>query len=259
MERATPVSYNPERTNIFKMGLYLPPYRECRTRVATFPSQNAYDFWGERGSFFTSSEVFVDGKSIAKIHTECVNEEGYVLVDLEEVSSLIDDDKPGMVIVEMNHDKKIPMETYATYQHRGTGSITSFPVAMFIGDIIYVEAHAEQLENTMFWPGIISDDQSESCIVVLNPFKVNYNYQLSLYTPDGIRHQSEVLRLKRNQFAIHNIEDIFPSQVKGMGAASQKFTFCVSAQYKVVSYFGIRDRKNGIFTTLDHLHPFILV
>lgn len=259
MELSTPLSYDPDRMGQFKLCLYLPPYNEYRVKVANFPGANANKAWGMDGKFFTSSDVYVEGKKVARMHTECVDESGYVSVDLTEVASLIDPDQSALVIVGMCHDLKIPAETYASYYHCQTGSYISFPVAGFIGDQIYTESHADRLENTMFWPGIVSNEHSESCIIVTNPFDVNFSYQLTLFAPDGSKQQSEVLRLKRHQFKIHSIEEVFAEFLQQCDYPSDVCSLCVSAQYKVISYFGIRDRQNKFFTTLDHLHPFILV
>jgi len=127
----------------------------------------------------------------------------------------------------------------------------------FVGDVLYPTTHTQQLENTLFWPGLLPNKHMLMSVAVANPFPLVMGYQVHLFRADGTKEQSEVFRLKTCTMAIHSLEELFPEGMAAVGPDGRS-AVCVAAQYKLIAYMVVRDRATGIISTLDHMHTYCL-
>jgi hypothetical protein len=253
----TPPPFQREQmSTLFSCALAL-PIHNYTTTFTNFPGTNCISNWGMRGDFFTTLNLYQNGLRVAEVAVRHCNETGCLHADLGELAPFIDENKAGILLLQTCHTKDIPLDMYMFHTHHRTGSYVSYPVATYMGDQIYTVGHSLHLENTLFWPGIISNEHSESLIAVLNPYHVNMSYQFSIYLPDGTRRQSEVLKTSPFSHTLYSLEDVFP-ELKENASQNGTISFCIAGQYKLVSYFMIRNRATGIYSTIDHLHQYCL-
>lgn len=235
------------------------PSEEFTTSVNLFPGALAFPPWGTSGDFFISFTLFDGGKKLGEIHSQKCDVTGRLAVELDDFLKFCPAVKNGLIVARYRHAPSIPIELYFSHLHKPTGTYFAYPAAAFIGDKLYPEVHAQQLENTMFWPGLVTDKSLTASISILNPFKVSFAYQFTLYKPDGQRVQTQPLRIKPYRSEEHRLEDLFP-EVRAISSEDQgKYAICVAAQYKVVAYHLIRHNESNAITGLDHLHTYCLV
>jgi hypothetical protein len=158
------------------------------------------------------------------------------------------------MVVDFHHAKEIPVELYLSHIHRKTGAYIAYPGIGFLGDQLYPEVHAQQLENTLFWPAISEDVVSQTSLALLNPYKVSFAYQVSLFEQGLLIAQTDTMRLPPLRVVRHFTADLFPEIV----LTNRQISLCVAAQYKLVAYVIISNRDSGIISTIDHLHAYCL-
>ena len=171
---------------------------------------------------------------------------------------MLPDSDGGMMIIEYFHAKDIPVEVYTNHVHRETSSYFATNAIAFTGDQLYPDVHTTQLENTLFWPGVLCNEDVDTRVVVINPYKLTFSFQIHLILGDGNRKQTTVLKLAPYTSGIYSLEELFSDEIEDLFDFTGKNSICVASQYKQVSYAMIRDRRTGIVTTMDHLHNYCL-
>jgi hypothetical protein len=258
MEHATSLRYDPSKVSPLFTATMLPSTRDYSTALNLFPGNNAHEPWGKQGTFFASVLIYSKGRLITKIHTPHCTEKGNIRISIDE---FIDRDacpEGGVMILEYHHANEIPVEAYSNHVHRETGSYYATNVIAFIGDQLAPVVHATQLENTLFWPGIICNDQVQTKVAVVNPYRQIFAFQVHLYLENGQRCQTEVLKLKPFAHHVYSVEDLFPEQIDALHELTGRNSLCIASQYKQISYGMLCDRKTGIVTTMDHFHNYCL-
>lgn len=240
------------------VGYVLPP-EEYATIITNFPGTNCCEPFGLSGHFFFNFHFYNKGKKVAEIHTPYTTEKGYIEVKFDELFSLLGRDFEGIVIAEFYHSSSIPVELYLAHVHRKSGAYIAYPSAAFVGEELCPGAHTSELENSLFWPGLALDDHSSHSILVLNPYKVSYQYQLSLYVDNQVIARSKPVKVKPLQYREDRIEDVFSEHLDQIAQANGKASICITAQFKVLANILIRHRETGLITTIDHLHRYCLV
>ena len=245
--------------DILEFAAPLLRHEDFSTTVSVFPGSYAWAPWGTKGEFFISFTVYDAGEKLGEIHTEFCTQDGHITVDFGQFLKHRPSRGDGAILAKYHHASDIPVELYFANVHKKTGTYLSYPSLPFMGDKLYPEQHTQQLENTMFWPGLINDHTMTASVVVVNPYKVSFSYQISLFKPDGERVQTEPLKLKPFRSSEHKIEDLFP-EVRGVSAANQgAYSICIAAQYKLVAFHKIVHNQSKAITALDHLHSFCLI
>jgi hypothetical protein len=128
-----------------------------------------------------------------------------------------------------------------------------------MGDVLYPDFHATQLENTLFWPGLPTNDQTEAEMIVVNPYKLKLEYQLSVFLNDQRRAQSGIFSVDAYSARTHTLSQVFHEEYPALMAAGGEASVCIGAQYKVVAFMSMRQRGSNVITTMDHLHTYQLV
>lgn len=259
MEQQSSVAARFNGLNFVQYGALILPSKEYTTSIVNFPGNNCIPEWGTRGNFIASFNAWVDGKELGSVHTPQINESGSLEFDLDDIISSANQTKPGLVLIQYWHAATIPVEIYASHVHRKTGAYVAYPGLMYIGDKIYVNVHSEQLENSLFWPGVMIDEKTTLSLAILNPYKSSFGYQISLFLPDGSRIQTGVDRLKPLSSKILAVEELFPNHIQQIIDARGTASICITAQYKLLAYGIVTNRASGIITTLDHLHLYTMV
>jgi hypothetical protein len=249
--------YDTDAMSQLKLACLVLPVDQYATVLNLFPGNNAHPPWGTHGSFFFSAMLYVQGHPAGRLHSPCVSERGNIRVNFDELTELLPAPAQSLGVVELNHARNIPIEVYLSHIHRQTGVYVAYPAMAFVGDQLYPTVHTQQLENTLFWPGLMTTEHTESCVAVLNPYEVTMGFQVHLLRGDGQRNQSQLLRLKPFETAMLAVEELFPGTTES-GANEEKTSVCVAAQYKLIAYMVLRDRATGIITTIDHLHTYCL-
>jgi hypothetical protein len=258
MEHPASLRYDPKTVSPLFTCTMLPSNREYSTVINLFPGNNAHEPWGKHGTFFASILIYDQGKLAAKIHTPHCTEKGNIRIALDE---FIDRDvcqEGGVMILEYYHANEIPVEAYSNHIHRETGSYYATNVMAFIGDQLYPVVHVTQLENTLFWPGVICNEQVVTKLAVVNPYKQVFAFQVHLYLENGKRCQTEVLKLQPYEHRVYPVEELFHGEINELHALTGRNSLCVASQYKQITYGMLCDRKTGIVTTMDHLHNYCL-
>jgi hypothetical protein len=243
----------------FEYVSFLLPSRDYTTVVTNFPGVNCYTRWESKGDFFMSMRLYQAGQKVAELHSVHVNQDGCININLDQLTRFYDADLNGLVLTTYYKTKTIPVELYIAHTHKATGAYIAYPAANYMGDIIYTGVHAEQLENTLFWPGLVTAPHAQASVVVMNPYKLAFSYQVSLYLPDTQRVQTEVFKIKPYSVRNQSLEELFPDVYPTLLDSPGQCSLCVAAQYKVLSFMMIKDRASGIMTTIDHLHSYCLV
>jgi hypothetical protein len=71
------------------------------------------------------------------------------------------------MLVDYHHAPEVPVDLYVAHIHKSTGTYVAYPGAAFVGDQLFPEVHAQQLENTLFWPAITENEVSRTSIAVV--------------------------------------------------------------------------------------------
>jgi hypothetical protein len=238
---------------------FLPSTAEYSTAIRHFPGINVHPPWGTKGRFWFEVKIFEDGRLLASERTGVVDEAGTLYLDISAAAEKAAG-RPvqGMFVVEYHHAQEIPIEVYAFHIHKATGTYLSCNITPFIGDKLYPTAHSDQMENTLFWPGIIADEDNAPHLLVVNPYDVTMGFQVHLVGPDGVRQRTGILHLRAKRAGEYPILGLFEGQEEALGAANGGYSLCVSSQYKLVSYYMVKSRRHGVMSMMDHLHTFCL-
>lgn len=259
MDSQPPLAWDPQIMSMLRFASYLLPTDQYSTVMVNFPGTNCIPHFQSHGDFYHSFQFWVEGKKVADLHGPHCTDQGMVELHFDDVLKGVGEGLSGVVITEFYHSSKVPAEIYFAHFHKKTGQYLSYPGLPFQGDELYPEVHANQLENTLFWPGLTTNKNIGFSVMVLNPYNLAFSYQISLYRPNGERVQSEVLKLKRRRAKIHALEDLFPEYVEEVRANQGRSALCVAAQYKIVVYGLIRDVRSGVITAVDHFHNYCLI
>lgn len=249
---------DPDSMSVLMLAGYLPDTELYSTLINTFPGERAQAPWGLRGHFRISVEVFEDGESVGSLQSRMVDETGNIQVDLGEITARLGRPVRGLYIIRYEHAKDIPVSIYAFHVHKATGTYVSCNTTPFVGAKQVLTAHTEEMENALFWPGVVADDTCDSHIVLINPFSVVHGYQVHLIGPGGAKAVSPPIRLKPMTVGEFPLAGLFPDHVGDMQAGNGGHSICVASQYKLVTYFMVKNRRSGVMCMMDHLHTFCL-
>lgn len=248
---------HPAEMSLLMQAGYLPPTDQYSTFLHLFPGNNAHAPWGTAGRFRVEVYVFVNGKEAGRIESGECDEKGNLRVEISPAVAGSEAAK-GMFIVHYHHAKDIPVEVYAFHVHKATGTYVSCNITPFIGDKLFPEVHGNQMENTVFWPGIIADEENDPVAVVVNPYDETMGFQIHLIAPEGIAARSDLLRLKAKSAEEIPLCRIFDGLAGEIRKRNGKYSYCVSSQYKTLAYFMLRNRTHDVIAMMDHLHTFCL-
>jgi len=162
-----------------------------------------------------------------------------------------------MDIVEILHPSDQSIDPYVVYQHIATGMIVSHPLLLFMGCAGLEQWLGHHLENALFWSGLVGNREFESVLVVLNPYDTSLKYQVTLYGKGTLIETSKVLHLPSKTMHQVSLEDIFPRALNHIQDSGSELSVCISTQYAAKALFGIRHRREGYFTVLDHLNEYM--
>ena len=255
-----PLTYNPESLGKILCVGWLPHTGDYATVINHFPSDNIHPPWvplGTKGRFFATVCLYDEGKLVTKLHSACCDETGCLRFDLDDALKLLPPFS-GMLVIEYHHEKKIPIELYTAHIHRQTGSYFACAINTFVGNDLYPSFRASHMDNVMFFPGLVFDEQTETSFIMVNPFHLKFPFQIHLIFGDGTKQQSEVLELKPMHLQTYQLEELFPGCRERSAAFGGRTSLCVTSQYKQAGYLVLRDRETGIVTTLDHLHNYVI-
>lgn len=258
MDLQSSLEFDPSTLSVLRFAGFLLPTEEYRTMVVNFPGTNCVHQFAERGNFFHTYHLYENGKHTVSGHSYHCSESGEIEFNFDDLAQAAGRALSGVIIAEFHHTKEVPAELYLSHIHAKLGSYMAYPALPFMGDTIYTDIHAQQLENTLFWPGMINSKEVELWIAVVNPYKVSFSYQLSIFLPTGERVQSDSYRITPYTCKFQRIKDEFPiaTELSESGAASA--SLCIAAQYKLVAYVIFRDVRTGVYTAIDHLHRYCL-
>ena len=232
------------------------PTREFEMVAADFPATFCFSEYEERGEFYLSFIAYDNGKRFGELHSNKVSELGNFRVELADMFRYFPPGKSGLIKIEYTHPEKIPVSMYLSSVHRKSGTYISIPALPYMGDDMISRFHDETLENTLFWPGVLSSDATEPVMIVLNPYGQVFSYQLSLFLADGTRVLSEIYKIRPNCSVTHELNSVFEEHRNAFARDGDRCTVCVSAQFKVVAYGCMRDRATGAPIMIDHLHHY---
>lgn len=260
MERQSPLTYDPATISPLNFASIMLPAGEYSTIMTNFPQGNCNKSWGEKADFFISCNVYQNGKKLGTLHgRHCDQDHGYTQFNFDDLMQFENKPSMGLIHTQFYHTTHIPVEIYFAHIHRKTGQYLAYPGLAFMGDEIYLETHTTQLENTLFWPGVLAHENNEVSMIVLNPYKLSYSYQLSLYHPNGAREQTQVFKVKPLSTRAHIIQECFPQTYLSIIKDPANYSLCIAAQYKVVAYVALRNLQTNCYTTIDHLHTYTMV
>ncbi len=253
------LKYDPKRMDVLRFASYILPPAEYQTNLLNFPITNCHEPYGTKGDFFLTLNIYQTGKRFAQVDLPVCNQDGFFEFNFDDLFGLLRPNAPAIMIAQYSHDKDVPVELYLSNTHRATGTYLAYPTLSFMGDVLYPEFHAINLENTLFWPGLPTNEQVEAEIVVVNPYKMNFEYQLSVYLNDQRRSQSPVFSVEAYSASRHVLSEVFEDDYAALVAAGGEASVCIGAQYKVVAFMSMRHRTSNIITAMDHLHTYQLV
>ena len=260
MDSQSPVAQtNVNELDLLRFAAYLMPVDQYATRTLNFPSTNCHPPYGNRGLFALSMTIYQEGAKVLSVDLPQTDERGCIEFDFDEVRDLLSPTANSILLAAYRHTEDVPVEIYYSNLHRQSGTYIAYPALAYMGDKIYPAVHSTQLENTLFWPGLPNSEKTSSCLVALNPYKLPFDYQISLYTNGQLRAQSEALALAPFCAIQHEIEELFPKNLEEIRNSGGRCAICIAAQYKVISFMMFKDRASGVATGLDHLHNYCLV
>lgn len=237
-------------------GFLVPPSEDYVTQLISFPGTNAHEPWGLHGSFRLGARLYSKGAEVAVVDALTCDERGSLRLDFETPLKAMHRGFSGFGILLLESDGSIPVEIYLSHIHRKTGVYFAYPALMFMGDLLYPHAHIEQMENSMFWPGFPMSRQMEFRLVVLNPNSVPMSFEITLWHNQGGRHLDEVRRVGPYDSAWFSLDELAPAAWSSLPEAG--CSLCVTAQYKLLAYMVLVNRRTGILSSADHLHPYQL-
>lgn len=257
MDQSTSVGLPTSTTSVFQLCAPLLNSDEFLTSAVYFPRASCIPETSPRGFFRADARVYENGKLLCEINAPEVDEGGAIVFDFDSVARLVGRNVSGFIAFDYYHPVTVPIDPYVVHTHRATGCSVSHPAATHQGEILFQEALSSFLENTNFWPGIVSNQEYASQLLVLNPFKVSYSYQLSVFAAGELKLQSEPLRITPHRSQVVELEEVFPALLElTQQYPAEAFSLCVASQYHSPTLFGVRHRKDGYYTVLDHLHPY---
>lgn len=259
MDLQPSIRYDPKAMNIVDFAAFLLPTEEYSTTMTVFPGAFALENYATQGDFFITFDLFSQGKKIGEVHSDYCTHTGHLRIEFDEFTRVLSSNIDALLIGHYHHTSAIPIELYMSHIHKPTGTYIAYPALPFMGDELFPQVHSQQLENTLFWPGMPLHEDFEMAIAVANPFKVSFSYQFSLFFPDGQRLHSEVLKLGPRRFKMHPIEKYFPDGIDLIKKFGGRCGLCVAAQYKIIAYTTIKHRQTGAITTMDHFHTYCMV
>ncbi|MDB6137757.1 MAG: hypothetical protein JWO94_829 [Verrucomicrobiaceae bacterium] len=233
----------------------IPPLADYVTEALIFPGINARDPWPTKGSFRFVCRVMSGGKEIARSEPQSCDQKGHVTINLDKVMKGVTEPGPSFTIVEMERSEDIPVSFYFAHIHRKTGIYYPSPALGVMGDTIYQEAHATQLENTLFWPGIPNTSNTEFRLAVINPYEAPMSIEATGWHNTLGRCTSGVRRVSPGQCVWLPLADWMPASWLEAGESA---SICVAAQFKLVAFMAMVNRTTGIITSADHLHAYHL-
>jgi len=257
--KSPPLKWDPESLTMLRFASLLLPTKEYLSSNVHFPGSYCIPHYQSHGDFFHTVSFFIEGKKIAEISGVHLNERQIAEIYFDDVLKHLRDDCSGLVLTEVHHPTKVPVELYVSHIHRKSGAYLSYPGMSFMGDKLFPQVHGTQLENTLFWPGIPTEPAVATELVVINPFDVPMSYQISLFIDGKDRLQSTPQKLSKLRVGWHSIEALFPDVQTMIAGNGGRAALCVAAQYKLAAYAVFRRRSDGIITTIDHLHNYVLV
>lgn len=252
-------SVNVNDLDLLRFAAYMLPVDQYSTHTLNFPKTNCHAPYGTTGIFALSITIYQEGSKVLSVDLPQVNEKGVIEFNFDEVKSLLKPTNNSVLIAAYRHTTDVPVEIYYSNVHRSTGTYIAYPALAFMGDKLYPNVHSTQLENTLFWPGLPNSARTASTLIALNPYKLPFDYQVSLYINSELRAQTDTLSLQSLCAIQHEIEDLFPKHVDQIQNAGGRCSICIAAQYKVVSFMMFKDRASGVATGLDHLHNYCLI
>jgi len=253
------LKYDPKRMDVLRFASYILPPAQYQTKLLNFPITNCHEPYGTAGEFFLTLNIYQAGERFARVDLPVCNQDGFLEFDFDNLFDLLSPKSPAIMIAQYNHDKDIPVELYLSNTHRASGTYLAYPTLSFMGDVLYPEFHATQLENTLFWPGLPTNEEIEAEMVVVNPYKLNFEYQLSIYLNDQRCSQSPAFSVDAYSARTHILSEVFRDDYASLVAAGGEASVCIGAQYKVVAFMSMRNRVSNIITAMDHLHTYQLV
>jgi hypothetical protein len=252
--------YDPELVKILNFAAFVPDTHEFSTRLVHFPGANASWRWGTEGhTFFSMVFYSQEGQEVFRYHSVAVSTKDHFDIQFDDFFALHQTSFSGLLMIQLHHPKVIPADLYLSHVHKKSGSYVAYPPTPFSGDTIFVESHETELENTLFWPGVIENDHTQTHIMVINPFSVPFSYQISLYLSDGTRIQSKINKIRPMKVQDVSIREIFSEYEEQIRNAQGAVSLCIAAQYKVNAYVCFKNIRNGSYSTIDHLHRYALV
>ena len=252
------LTYDPEQVNMVRFASFLLPTKEYRTILTNFPGTNCASSFGDKGNFFLKHKLYSGGKLVYEYSSYCLDQDGYLEGNLDDMTSFLGENVDGILITEYHHAKSIPVELYFSHIHRESGAYLAYPASIYMGEVLFPDVHAFELENTLFWPGLSNLKQNEISVVVLNPYHTSFLYQTSLFMPDGSKSQTKVLKIPPYSHRVLKVEELFPKEHKEIEEKDGQSSLCVAAQYKVLCYVLFKNRDTGVITSIDHLHRYCL-
>ena len=259
MDCQSPLECDPSKISLLRFCCVLLPPSEYNMYLTQFPGTNCHPPYGLGGEFYVDMRVYDRGKLVGTISTSHCTEKGLLNVDLQDMTQYYEPSGYGVLVTDFYHPSDIPVELYFRNIHKKTGSYLAYPSLPFIGDEIYAAWHSEMLENTIFWPGVICSDTTETGLFVANPYDMPYSYQVSLYLGAERVAQTKVFKVSARSAKSHSVEELFPEHLEQVRNSNGQASLCVTGQYKVIAYVTIRDKKSGVITTVDHLHGYLFI
>jgi hypothetical protein len=244
-------------TTVLMQAGYLPDTSEYSTVIRHFPGINAHAPWGTHGTFHFEVDIYVDGEKVASDRTEECDENGSLEMDIGALAERCGRAVQGMYVVRYHHAKDIPVELYAFHIHKASGTYVSCNITPFIGDLLYPTAHSDQMENTLFWPGMITGTDNETHIIVVNPYDEKMGFQAHAIGAGGAFARTAMLHIRPRRATAFPIAELFAGHEEEMEAAKGRLSFCVASQYKLVAYVMFKSRGR-VMSMMDHLHTFCL-
>lgn len=258
MERQPPLGAPEEGMSVLMQAGYLPSTEEYSTVIRHYPGNNAHPPWGTAGRFRFGITIFENGEPVSSGATAECDEKGFLYMDVGEVAERCGHAVKGMFIVEYHHAKDIPVELYAFHIHKPSGTYVACNISAFIGDRLYPSSHSDQMENTLFWPGMVADTDNEPYVVVVNPYDARMGFQVHLIGAKGSRTSTGMLHLKPKLAGEYRVAELFEGVEEEIRGSNGRLSICVSSQYKLVAYVMFKTRVSQVMSMMDHLHTFCL-
>ncbi len=258
MERQPPLTVTEEGMSVIMQAAFLPSTDQYSTVIRHFPGNNAHAPWGLHGSFFFEVKIFENGKLVGTGRSAVCDETGSLEMNVGEVAERCGHAVKGMFVVEYHHAKDIPIELYVFYIHKSSGTYLACNAGMFAGDMLYPRVHTEQMENTLFWPGMLTNTENEMRLLIINPYHVKMGFQIHVFGKGEVLDRSKMIHLMPKHAQDFPVFNPYNNSEHDITDVSEDISFCVSSQYKLVAYVMFKSRKSQIMTMLDHMHNFCL-